>query len=246
MITARSQSLEVKNQLQQVVADLFIFKQKLQSLLNTNAALLTADTVLKRIDFAPIADSSILNDNPSLAYEKQQIEVAHLERKLEQSKILPDLKIGYFSQTIQGTQEINGLPRTFNTGDRFSGIQAGVSIPLWFAPNRAKTKAAKLKEQQTQTYAEYYSKSLQGNFRALMGEYAKYSNSIDYYEKQAIPEADLIIEQATRSYRAGAMDYTDYIISLSRALSIKQNYLEALNNFNQTIISIDFVQGKLF
>ena len=246
MITARSQSMEVRNQLQQVVADLFIFKQKLQSLLNTNVVLQTADTLIKRIDFEPTADSSILNNNPSLAYEKQQIEVARLERKLEQSKILPDLKIGYFSQTIQGTQEVNGSVRTFNTGDRFTGIQAGISIPLWFALNTAKNKAARLKEQQTQTFAEYYSKSLSGNFRALMGEYTKYSNSLDYYEKQAIPEADLIIEQATRSYRAGAMDYTDYITSLSRALNIKQNYLEALNNFNQTIISIDFVRGKLF
>jgi heavy metal efflux system protein len=29
-------------------------------------------------------------------------------------------------------------------------------------------------------------------------------------------------------------------------LSIKQNYLEALNNYNQTIISIDFITGKIF
>ena len=29
-----------------------------------------------------------------------------------------------------------------------------------------------------------------GNYRSLLGEYNKYSNSVDYYEKQAIPEAD--------------------------------------------------------
>ena len=147
---------------------------------------------------------------------------------------------------MQSVQDVNGIPRTFGTGDRFTGIQAGIAIPLWFAPYTAKTKAASIKEKVAQTNAEYYSKSLSGNYRSLMGEYTKYNNSVEYYEKQAIPEADIIIEQATRSYKAGAMDYLDYILNLNRALSIKQNYLEALNNYNQTIINIELITGKIF
>ena len=75
---------------------------------------------------------------------------------------------------------------------------------------------------------------------------SKYSNSIEYYEKQAIPEADMIIDQATKSYKAGAMDYLDYILNLNRALSIKQSYLETLNYYNQTIVSIESMTGKIF
>jgi len=77
-------------------------------------------------------------------------------------------------------------------------------------------------------------------------EFSKNTNSVDYYEKQAIPEANLIIEQATKSYKAGEMDYLEYILSLNRALGIKQNYLDALNNYNQNIISIDLITGKIF
>ena len=246
MITARSQSLEVKNQLQQVTADLIISKQKLQALLNTETALSLRDTVLHRADFYPITDSLALNGNPSVGYVKQQVEISRFEKKVEQSRLMPDFSIGYFSQTLKGTQEINGIPRTFGAGDRFTGIQAGISIPLWFVPYRAKTKAAELKTQVAQTNAEYYSKSLSGNYRSLLGEYSKFSNSVNYYEKQAIPEAALIIDQATRSYKAGAMDYPEYILNLSRALSIKQNYLDALNNYNQTIISIEYITGKIY
>ena len=246
MISARSESLEIKNKLQQISADLIIYKQKLQTILNTETALLLADTVLHRIDFLPPADNSIIVANPSVGYINQQVEVSQLEKKLESSRALPDLSIGYFSQTMQGTQEINGVPRVFGTGDRFTGIQAGIAVPIWFVPYSAKAKAAKLKEKIAQTDAESYSKSLSGNYRSLMLEFSKNSNSVDYYEKQAIPEADLIIEQATRSYRGGAMDYSDYILSLNRALSIKQNYLDALNSYNQTIISIDFVTGKTY
>jgi len=246
MISARSQSLEIKNQLQQINTDLVIYNQKLQTLLNSKTAFIPANTVLKRIDFLPSTSNPELEGNPAIGYAKQQIEVSRLEKKLESSRALPDLSIGYFSQTMQGTQEINGVAREFGTGNRFSGIQAGISVPLWFVPYSAKTKAAKWKEKIAQTDAENYSKSLSDSYRTLMLEFGKNSSGLDYYEKQAIPEADLIIEQAAQNYRSGAMDYLDYILSLDRALSIKQNYLDALNNYNQTLISIDYVSGKIF
>ena len=245
MITARSQSLEVKNQLQQINADIVIYNQKLQILLNVETTVFPTDTVLHRIEISVITDSSALAGNPTAGYMQQQVEVSQVEKKLERSRMMPDFNIGYFSQTMQGIQDVNGIPRTFGTGNRFKGIQAGIAIPLWFVPYTSKTKAAQLNEQLVKTNAEYYSKSLTGNYRALMGEYTKYNNSVDYYETQAIPEADIIIEQATRSYKAGAMDYLDYILNLNRALSIKQNYLDALNNCNQTIISIDLITGKI-
>jgi len=244
MITARSQRMELQNQLQQINADLTINNQKLQVLLNTDDVIMTVDTILLRADFKPTDMERISTGNPSVGYAQQQVEVSHVERRLEKSRMLPDLSIGYFSQTMQGVQEVNGISHTYGTGERFSGIQAGISIPLWFKPFTSKIKAAKMKEQVAQTNAELYTKSLKGNYRSLLGEYVKYNNSLDYYEKQAIPEADLIIEQATLSYKSGAMDYLEYVLSLNRGLSIKQNYLDALNNYNQIIISIDLITGK--
>ena len=246
MITARSQSQEVKNQLQQALADIDIYSEKLQTLLNPTQYIHPLDTILHRADYGLISDSVALAENPSVGFMKQEVEVSRFEKKVERSRMMPDFSIGYFSQTMQGVQEVNGLPRTFGSGDRLNGIQAGISIPLWFVPYTARTKAAKIKEQVAQANAEYYSKSLSGSYRSLLAEYSKYSNSVEYYEKQAIPEANIIIEQATTSYKAGAMDYFDYIQSLTRALTIKQNYLDALNGYNQTIVSIDFIAGKIF
>jgi cobalt-zinc-cadmium resistance protein CzcA len=246
MITARSQSLEVKNQLRQVAADIVIYKQKLQALLNSESQITPIDTVLQRIVFSRFADSLVLEENPSLKYTRQQVEISRFEKKIELNRLMPDLSIGFFSQTIQGNQTLNGIPYTFGPGDRFTGVQAGIAIPIWFAPYTSKTKAAKLKEQVTQTNAEYYSQMLSGTYNSLLGEFAKYTNSLDYYEDQAVPEADLIIGQASLSYKAGAMDYLEYIVNLNRALEIKQNYIDILNSYNQTIISIDFITGKIY
>ncbi|WP_321425689.1 CusA/CzcA family heavy metal efflux RND transporter [uncultured Bacteroides sp.] len=246
MITARSQSLEVKNRLRQVIADIGIFNRKLQTLLNTNILLSPADTVLKRINYVPVIDSAAVSQNPSLGYVQQQVEVSQFERKLEKSKMMPDFSIGYSSQTLIGTEDVNGIQRTFGKGDRFTGVRVGVAVPLWFVSSTSKNKAAKISEKIARTNAESYSKELSGSYRSLIDEYSKYLGSVDYYEQQAIPEADLIIEQSTRSYKSGSMDYLDYVLSLDRALNIRQNYLDALNSYNQTIINIEYVTGKTF
>jgi cobalt-zinc-cadmium resistance protein CzcA len=75
-------------------------------------------------------------------------------------------------------------------------------------------------------------------------EYKKYKNNIEYYEKLALPQADMIINQSTKSYKAGAMDYLAYIQSLTQALQIKNNYLESLDLYNQSVIAIEFIIGK--
>jgi cobalt-zinc-cadmium resistance protein CzcA len=246
MITARSQSLEIKNQLYQVTSDIAISSRKLMILLNSRSPFMPSVTEVHRFDFALNSDSVSVEQNPFLAYIKQQVEVSQIEKKLERSQMMPDLNVGYFSQTIIGTQDVNGVPRSFGSGSRFTGVQAGISVPLWFSPYTSRAKAAKINEIIARTNAENYTKSVSGNFQSLLDEYNKYTSSVDYYEKQAVPEADLIIDQATRSYKAGALDYLDYVLALDRALAIRQDYLDALNSLNQTVVSIDYITGKVF
>jgi cobalt-zinc-cadmium resistance protein CzcA len=246
MITARSQSLEIKNRLKQLNSDIGISIRTFRNLLNTDNYVIPSDTLLKKAGIIQMYDSIRLNMNPSLGLLSQQVEVSHLEKELEKNRLLPDLSFGYFSQTMQGAQEVSGMLRVFGPGDRFTGIKAGIAIPLWFKPYLSKAKAAAINENIAESDSEYYSKYLSSTYMSLIDEYNKFSGSVDFYEKQAIPEADLIIDQSSRSYKAGAIDYLDYVISLSRALEIKQNYLDALNNLNQTLIDIENIIGKTF
>jgi cobalt-zinc-cadmium resistance protein CzcA len=246
MITARSQSLEIKNQLYQVNADMDIYIRKLKILLNSNSLPIPEEINFRRIDYSFLSDSSSVARNPSLGYIQHKIEISRLEKKLERSRMLPDLNVGYFSQTIIGTQDVNGIPRSFDQNYRFTGVQAGISIPLWFPAYTSKAKAAEISENIARIDADYYTSSLNGNYHSLLDEFRKFSATVDYYEQQAVPEANLIIDQATRGYKAGALDYLEYVLTLNRALAIRQNYLDALNNCNQTIISIEYITGKIF
>ncbi|MFZ4521971.1 MAG: CusA/CzcA family heavy metal efflux RND transporter [Bacteroidales bacterium] len=246
MITARTQHIEVKNQLQQVMVDEGIYLRKLQTLIHSDAKVAPSDTLLRRLAFQSPGDSLLTVSNPYMEYIRQQAEKAQIAKRLEQSRMMPDLSVGYFSQTMLGTQEAEGVERTFDKGYRFSGVQAGVSIPVWFGPSVSKNKAARIQELASQTDAEDYEISLKSNYRSLLDEFAKYASSVDYYEQQATPEANLIIDQATRSFKAGGLDYLEYIITLNRALDIRQSYLDALNSYNQTIINIENITGKLY
>jgi len=246
MISARSQRLEVGNQLYEVSSDLGINRQKLKVLLNISYLPVPSDTILHRIDDSFISDSMSFERNPTLGYMLNQVEVKKIEKKIERNQALPGLNLGYFSQTILGTQEIGGSTRDFGPGYRFTGFQAGISVPLWFPSYTARSKAAGINESLARTDAEFFRKSLYGNYRSMVDEYRKYSSTVNYYETQAIPEAELIIKQATLSYRAGALDYLDFAIMINRAIAIKMDYLEAMNNLNQAIISIEYVYGKIF
>jgi heavy metal efflux system protein len=246
MITARSESMELKNKLMHVRSDITVAERKLQNLLNSGNSIAFKDTVFSRIGYINEPDSTAFLQNPALGYMNNQISVSGFEKKVEQNRILPDFSVGYFSQTIKGAQEVNGSEVIFGAGDRFTGIQAGISIPLWTAPYIAKAKAAKYRQQAVKADAELASQTLWTNYLSAIDEYKKYSASIDYYENQALREADIIIEQSTLSYKTGALDFIDYVLTLNRALEIKQNYLDALNDYNQTIIFIDYLTGKIF
>lgn len=245
MIAARSQSMEISNQYFQVTADLEVQAKKLALLLNSSYLLVPAEKSLVKIKYEALSEKGSVENNPSLGFALQEAEVSGIEKKLERSQMLPDLSVGWFSQTITGTMEVNGVPRDFGKGDRFNGVQAGIAVPIWIAPFAARSKAARINEEAARTNAEYLRKMISGNHSSLLDEFRKYSSAVSYYETQAVPEADAIIEQANKSYSGGALDFLDYVMMLNRAIDIRKNYIEALNNYNQTIISIEYITGKI-
>jgi cobalt-zinc-cadmium resistance protein CzcA len=241
-MTARSQAQETQNRSRQVSADIAVYERKLRTLLNTSRPVSIADTVLTQLSFTPSAEA--LAQHPSLAMAKQEVAVAATEKKLERSRMMPDLSIGYFSQTIDGTMDANGV--AFRNGYRFSGVQAGIAIPLWAGPHLARIKAAGISENLARTNAEQFGKLLTSNYEELLEQYATLKRSVEFYEQQAVPEALMIVEQSTIQYKAGSLNYLDYVMSLSRASDIRKNHLEALNSLNQTIIQLQYITGQLY
>ncbi|MEI7981413.1 MAG: efflux RND transporter permease subunit [Bacteroidota bacterium] len=228
-MTAESQLLAVRNQARQVVSDIRIGECRLQTLMNEREEIRIADTVLVKLPLLVPVDTGVLSTNPSLRWFRYQIYQNKIERQTEVSKLFPDLMVGYFNQSN----------KEFSPTYRFTGIQAGLSIPVLFIPQKGKIESARLNEKIAMEKYNYQSNSMIHRVHILVQENEKYRQSLTYFETAALQQADALIEQAGMSFKAGAIDYMEYVQSLRQGIDIRNNYLETLNAYNQSVIAIE-------
>jgi cobalt-zinc-cadmium resistance protein CzcA len=242
-ISAQTQKLELENELSQNQADIEIYERQLQILIAAEEPVSVFDTVLTALPITT-ADTETLENSPRLSFFEQQKQVSRMLRKVEQARLSPDVNIGFFTQTLIGNQNINGTETYYSRKDRFNGIQAGIALPLWFGPQAARINSARISEKIAENNLQFQKQSLSGELDMLKQELRKNQKSLDFYEKSALPQADLILSQADKSFKAGAIDYLNFTQNINRALSIKSKHLEAIQAVNQTIISIENLTGK--
>ena len=243
-VTSETQLMELKNSIVQNQADILIAQNRLQTLLNTRDNIFVdADQLIKRPLEIP-QDSSAIAQNPYLKFLEQQIHVSRSETSLQQAKRLPDFSAGYFNQSFRGLQNVNGIPQNFNGKDRFMGFQIGIGIPILPGGNKAKINASKISEQIATTNLQYQQTNLLGELQQLIQEYNKHRSSLDYYEKSALAQADLIIQNAEKAFKGGEIAYLQYLQSMSVSIKIKSDYMQELYLYNQSVLDIENIIGK--
>ena len=239
---AETRVMEIQNALKIIVSEIAIQEKQLRILLNDTTGIQFMPDALTERTVASVQDSAQLANNPLLAYAKQQIDIAGAEKSVQSSKMLPGFSVGYFNQSLIGSPTANGDIAGAST--RFSGVQAGITIPLFYGSYKANIKSAKLKEQMAETNANYYSTVLQGQYEQQLQEVLKYQGSLSYYRDKAVPQANLIIGNAQKSFENGAIDYVEYFQNLNQGLELKFNYLNTLNGYNQAIINLEYLIGQ--
>jgi cobalt-zinc-cadmium resistance protein CzcA len=238
-VTAESQSLEIKNRLQQNEADSYILQTRLQVLVKS------AELVTATDDFVKLTSTSgSVESNPTLLYELQQTNISKQVLRVERNKFLPNLEVGYFNQTLIGFQNTTGTEDFYDKNKRFQGFLVGVSFPLWVAPQAARSKAAHYQVEAAQKNADYSKATLNQEFEQAHRELKKNAASLSFYETSALQNASLILSQASKAFRAGEIDYIEYLQSLRTAIEIKTNYLMALQQHNLSVIKIEFLTGS--
>ena len=242
--TSAAQAMEIKNLMRQNDADISISVQQLQTLLNTNELITSADGSLSKLTLdLTMADSSALEKSPVLQYLKQQIAVSEQQLQVEKQKKLPELVLGYTNQSFRGVQIATGTQEAFTLSDRFHVLHAGVSIPLLPGGYRASANAARISAQIAKTQLEYENTNLSGELKSLVQEYKKNRIALEYYESTAMPQAELIISQARLGFSSGETSYTQLLQSISVASRIKSDYLDKLYLYNLTVQQIQTLAG---
>jgi len=242
--TAETQYFEIKNLLQRNESSIRAYMVELQKLMNTSDSLIIAEQKLEKLSWTIDTNTGNLPlDNPSLAYQQQQVEIARTSIGLEKAKAGPDFSLGYFNQSMVGIQTMNNQEIFYTGSKRFQGFQVGVSLPIFFKPYSARIKAAKIEKQVAESDFQLFKNSLNSEYKQAYQDLLKNSESIAYYEKSALPNVNLILKQSQIAFKNGEIAYIEYLQALKTYSEIQQNYLQVVNLFNQSVYTLNYLRG---
>lgn len=243
--STEARSKEVENQLMQMENDKLALAGRLKALL-TSPVTIFDESDLKEAVLSLQVDSSLAAKNPFVIYMKQQINIAENQKKVDKNALMPDITLGYFNQTLYGVPYGNDATAPLaNYGNRFQGFSAGISIPLWFAPQSAKVKAAEYSKQNAELQYKQAQNNAVAEIKAAYTEYLKTQKSLQYYKSSGLPNAELITKQSTIAFQKGEINYAQHVLNLQQADEIKQNYLQTLLEYNQSVIALEFLSGSI-
>jgi heavy metal efflux system protein len=228
-VSSETRLREIQNRIQVHQADAKVLIEQMKFLINTTENIILDSTISNRKSLI-INELNILS-NPFLDILKQQNEVSKLQTNLEKERLKPDFRIGIINQSIEQNYNQNV-------------VQFGVNVPIFKKAQQARISSAKINEQISNQQVQLAESQLENQLNTLKIQYEKSKNSLEYYEKSALPQADLIIRTATKSYQAGEIEYVEFAQNITQAWQIKEAYLSELQGFNQIIINIETIIGN--
>lgn len=232
---AETQRGQVAVQLKELQEDFNMVQTHFKSLLNTNEDVVPADSAFK-LSPVEINDTFAIAQHPSIKLLEQEQKISEAKVALEKSKLLPDLLVGYNNTSIRGA----GADGKEYTGSRrFSSVQAGIGIPIFNKAQKYSIASSKTGVRIAHNNYEAGLLQLKMNYQLALSNYKKHLNTIIYYESSALQQAETIARTATIQFTNGEINYLDWVVLTNNAIAIQSQYLDAIRNFNQSVIELN-------
>lgn len=225
---------ETHNQYQQSLIRATSFKSQLQWITGIKDSIgvepLTLTLSQTQLSFTP--DSASLLLNPTVQLLQQQERVAEQNISLQKSKAMPGLAFGYFNQGEKSTKWVNSF--------RF-----GLTIPVWFGQYKSKINAAKEEQGIIQSKQRGLQQELSAQAISTNREILTNWQSVQYYQQTGLRKAKEVITTSQRFFVSGEIDYINLLRNSNDAYNVYQKYLEAVRNYNLSIINHKYLMGQL-
>lgn len=243
LATARNQRSQISNQLEILQTDYEVLLNRFNLLLNSkNKMSPEADSVVYQISFLPDAGQTV--HNPLLKLQQQQLQLSQQQYRLEKSKLMPSLNLGYSNMSIVGWQTISsGSEVYFNKGKRFSSVNVGVGIPLFFGAQRAKIKASNVLIRQREQELSVSRQELDAGLNEALKIYSQQSRLIRSYQNSILPNASKIMTITTDKLNAGEIGYLDWVILINQSIQIRSEYFNTVQQLNEAAFEIERISA---
>ena len=223
-ITAQAKFRQISTKLSQIANDKNAMYAILQSLVQSDTALL-----IKNNQIQPLNNLTIEFNRPLYDVYLERITNKYKNQlKLQKQQWLPDLNLEYFQGNNRGMSQ------------SLYGVQMGVSVPILFSGHLSKAKVAQLELESWEQQKQNEELKMNQYVSQKNNELLKYQEAIEYYNQYGKKLSDEIIKVGNSSYKHGEIDFFQYIQSLENATTIQVDYLENVLQFNSIQIDLHY------
>lgn len=240
--TAENQRLQIASQLAILNTDYHSALRLFETLLNSRAPVVPAsDSLVYRLTLLP--DSNRLDNAPLLQLEQRQLDATTAAYKLEKSRMLPSINVGYANSSIIGYQNVTGAEKYYGGGTRFSAVSAGIGIPVFGGAQRARIKAGNILIQQQQQTLDANKQQLDQELSRAINRYYRYRELLQTYANVQLPNAAVLIEGANKRLNSGETSYLEWTILINQAIETRSNYYNLIIELNNAAFDIEKISG---
>jgi len=182
-----------------------------------------------------------------LEKNRPEIIIAGLKRKkadfredLARYSSLPDLKIGLFYAEI-GMPDVAVLPR--DAGRDAVGIQAGMTIPLWFGKNRSLVTMAAADLEKNVLLQDDIINQAKAKTREIYFRLQNAKRLVTLYRDNLLPQAIGTLNTAESWQREGQGSLSDLIEAQSTVYNFQLSLARAKADFGQFFASLEGLAG---
>ncbi len=241
-VNATTTRSKVQNLMAQNQSEIQIALQQLQWIMGEKTLPAFADTVWNVLK-APSAEASENPLHPQTGLLDQAIVVAQREQAVVHSRLLPDISLGYFNQTLIGYQTRNGSDVYYGPNARFQGVTIGLSIPLWIKPELARIDAAKVQVAQATLARRLWEENLEHLITQESQTLRQHESNLDWYDRTALPNAQLVLQQSQKAFQQGEIDITTHLLHLQQALTLQTDHLQEMWRHNIAVLRLHYLLG---
>jgi len=162
--------------------------------------------------------------DPALLAANLQSAASGLAASVEKLKAYPGFSLGYIHNV--------------EIGDHFNGLKVGLSLPFFSGRNRR--SAALAKATATELEAEDYGINAEAKILTEFATATKLKKSLlNYSEIFNSDGSDNYLQLLGKSFDGGQISLINYLYEINYYIEAKLSYLELINNYNQTMASLN-------
>lgn len=231
--TASNQKSAIEIQLIQVQQELAVLHHQFRWLLNSEGDFVPNDSK----SFVTSLNNT-LTEHPLLKIWEQQKNISAEQIALEKAKMLPGLQLAYNLNSFKG---MGADDKVYNASPQFHSVQVGVSVPIFSGGQKARIEAAKVSQSVAESEMKNAEFNLQNQLKKANQIYQTNLEIVSRYETSDLKNADIITETAKKQFLSGEINYQEFVILVNQAVTLKNNYTDAVWRLNQSAIELEYL-----